>query len=167
MPVKGGSTAQSGFHFQNSIAAFYLGKMVGIPDPRDNYCVTRVTNEASSEQIFVDDLLVEYKDRHCCFIQVKENIDWGGEAWKAFWRYAVCQIANHTKKDDRIMLYLGKDDDIRKNVDFYQFQELCKRAAEKESQSQWKITNREHEQIFNDVKSITNMIMGEEKTKKK
>jgi hypothetical protein len=55
-----GSTAQSGFYFQNSVAALFIGEMIGKPNPHKNLCVTRVTNEAIGETIIVDDILVSF-----------------------------------------------------------------------------------------------------------
>jgi hypothetical protein len=150
MAGPGGSTAQSGFYFQNSIAALYLARMIGKPDERDSQAIIEVTNEASSETIKVDDILVKYRDHHRTFIQAKENINIADETWKELWRNVLCQILEDFQADeDRIVLYLGN-----KNTAFYALKELCKRASGKDSSSQWKITNKNHRQIFTNIKNI-------------
>jgi hypothetical protein len=153
MPESGGSTAQSGFYFQNSIAALKLGKMIGIPDDRDSHSIVEITNEASGKEINVDDILIKYKDHHRTFIQVKENINISKTVWKKMWRYVLWQILGDFKDEDRVLLYLGN-----KNPDFYSLQELCRRASGKNSSAQWEINNQNHIRVFNNIKRILHSI---------
>jgi len=156
MPEPGGSTAQSGFYFQNSIAALKLAKMIGMPDDRDSHSIIEVTNEASGKKINVDDILVKYLDHHRTFIQAKENIDITDDAWKKMWRYVLWQLLGDFKDADSILLYLGA-----KHPDFYSLQELCRRASNKDSSDQWEINNQDHLRVFNNIKRILQSLKTE------
>jgi hypothetical protein len=156
MPEAGGSTAQSGFYFQNSIAALYLGKMIGKPDDRDCYSIVEITNEASGKEINIDDILVKYVDHHRTFIQAKENINISDNAWTKMWRYVLCQILGDFNDEDKIVLFIGN-----KDRDFYSLQELCKRASGKDSHNQWDINNRDQLRLFNNIKNILHSIKTE------
>ena len=55
MPERGGPAAQSGIHYQNSVAALYLGRLCDDTSRRDFERIISVRVEAPSE---VDDIVV-------------------------------------------------------------------------------------------------------------
>ena len=125
----GGPLAQSGFFYQNSIAALFLAKMILEQNISDELAIEQVKNEAWEETVCIDDVLVRYQDGHRCFVQVKEKISPGSKAWKELWEYVQRQEEmNFDKKHDRILLYIDQLTDPKLELSLLDLKELCRRT---------------------------------------
>jgi hypothetical protein len=71
MTERGGPTAQSGFRYQNSIAALYMARLCDTRPRRMADRVLQVRIEAPED---VDDTVVSFEDAHTDYIQAKEAI---------------------------------------------------------------------------------------------
>jgi hypothetical protein len=131
MPERGGTTTQSGIFYQNSVAALYLGRLCDATRRPDDQQITQVRVEAPNH---VDDIVVTFADAHKAYIQAKENIVSGGNAWKKLWRDFDQQLRNggFQQAKDRLLLHIGglrsEHEDLR---------ELCQRARTSENHNEW------------------------------
>jgi len=71
MPEPGGPTAQAGIHYQNTVAALFLGRML---DPQKRPDSDRVTGVRVEVPTDVDDTVVDFADGHCAYIQAKRAL---------------------------------------------------------------------------------------------
>jgi hypothetical protein len=104
---RGGTTTQSGIYYQNTIAAFYLGRLCHSTQLPSYARVVEVCSETLSP---VDDIVVTYEDNHKDYIQAKEALTTTGDVWKALWADLVEQFQSNEfqHKQDRLVLYLGE-----------------------------------------------------------
>ena len=130
MPESGGTTTQSGILYQNSIAALNLGRLC---DMRQRPASERVVEVRIEAPEFVDDIVVTYADRHCDWIQAKENLIFTGPIWKKLWIDFEKQRWSHKfGPSDRLRLLLGNN--INK---FQELQKLCRRACGSLDYDEW------------------------------
>lgn len=131
MPEAGGPTTQSGILYQNSIAALFLGRLCDAAARPDRERVIRVRVEAPTQ---VDDTVVTFADTHNLYIQAKENIRIGDEAWKKLWNDFSIQFRhpNFRRGQDRLALYIGTVYN-----EHHVLRELCERASGKDDHAEW------------------------------
>lgn len=108
MTERGGPTAQN-IVYQNKIAALYLGDLLSLDgDSRDR--VTEVRIEAPAH---VDDVVVRYADGHRLWIQVKQALTTGTDAWTKLWQDLAEQRRLDAAADfDRLAVVLGVASDL-------------------------------------------------------
>jgi len=106
MTERGGPTTQSGILYQNSVAALYLGRLCDATWRPESKIVQSVRVEAPEE---VDDIVVTFADEHKEYIQAKETIKVGDNAWNKLWKALVAQYRKTDFKagKDRLGLYFG------------------------------------------------------------
>jgi len=123
MSERGGPTTQSGIFYQNSIAALYLGRLCDQVERSPAQSVVRVRVEAPTA---VDDTVVTFEDGHKTFIQAKENIRVGEEAWQKIWSDFARQLndAEFQQGKDRLLLHCGERSD-----DLNMLKDMCRRAS--------------------------------------
>lgn len=131
MPERGGPTTQSGILYQNSVAALYMGRLCDETPRPEHERVVRIRVEAPEH---VDDTVVHYADGHVVFIQTKESVRVGDDAWKALWHDFVAQYHADTfvHRRDRLRLHIGE---LRE--EYFSLRELCRRASTSESATEW------------------------------
>lgn len=122
MPESGGPTTQSGTYFQNTVAAWFMARMLhdAIHGPSENR-ITRVRCEAPEE---VDDVMVTF-ERGVHYVQAKEALSASGGAWTGLWRHFWKQFIrrDYNHEHDRLVLWGGQHTDL-----FMGLQEMVKRA---------------------------------------
>src|SRR5438105_326614 len=107
MPEPGGPTAQSGFIYQNSVSALFLGRLCD-PTPRPAlHTLVEVRVEAPED---VDDTVVTFADGHKTYVHSKENIRETDAAWEKVWRDFENQFgtADFRQGIDRLLLHTGE-----------------------------------------------------------
>lgn len=131
MTEAGGPTTQSGIHYQNSITALYLGRMLDNSPRADSGRVISVRSEASEE---VDDTVISFADEHKIFIQAKESIRSGTKEWQELWQSIERQFRKETftQGSDRIQVFIGNGTGAH-----YELKDLCERAKNSTSTSEW------------------------------
>lgn len=101
MPEAGGPTTQSGIYYQNSIAALFVGQLLG-GGPPGLRRVIAVHVEAPED---VDDTVVTFEDGGRDFIQSKETLT-SADAWRKIWSDFHAQRARTSFDDSRDALVL-------------------------------------------------------------
>jgi len=129
MSEAGGTTTQSGIHYQNSIAALYLGRLL---DSRPRTAGERVVEVRVEAPEHVDDIVVRHADGSRSFIQAKESLSLTSEAWNKLWIHFAAQAQECTNEQYRLILAIGTISD-----DIGQLRELCERAKGKQSHEEW------------------------------
>jgi len=131
MAEAGGSTTQSGILYQNSIAALYLGRLCDSRPRPDSETVIKVRVEAPVD---VDDVVVTYADGHLEYIQAKEHIAKGDEAWQKLWKQFEKEWSSSSfqKRKDRLVFYTAE---TRK--EYRLLKETCPRAGGHEAPDEW------------------------------
>lgn len=151
MSESGGPTTQSGIFFQNTVAAWYLAKMLqdhvrGVDGNR----IISVRCEAPDE---VDDIVVTY-ERGRSYVQVKESLASSEAAWKQMWRQFWKQFGELYSANDRLILWAGLHNDLFRNLDamarrsqnvasgsgYHQFSEWLQRLTQEQQMLLNKIT---------------------------
>ena len=107
MVERGGPTTQSGILYQNSVAALYLGRLCDITQRSESDSVQSVKVEALEN---VDDIVVTFADEHKEYIQTKETISVGDNAWNKLW---MSFLSQYRKKDfkygqDQLVFQIGE-----------------------------------------------------------
>lgn len=105
MVERGGPTTQAGIHYQNSVAALYLGDLLrwDVVNPAER--VVEVRLEAPTD---VDDIVVRFADGHRDWIQVKLDLEPRGNAWEKLWSDFAQQCGNDVfGVEDRLVLVIG------------------------------------------------------------
>ncbi len=132
MTERGGPTTESGIHFQNQVAALYLGRLL---DPRQRPAydsVIKVRVEAPLP-ITVDDIVIHFADGHSEYIQVKETVAQGGDAWDKLWKdFAIQRTSNDFTEADRLVLMLGSHHPWEATL-----RALCERATGSDDEEEW------------------------------
>src|SRR4051794_14818765 len=106
MPESGGPTTESGIIYQNSIAALFMGRMCDASPRPDQDRVYSVRVEAPGD---VEDTVVTFADGHRGYIQAKESIRVGHDAWIKLWHDFDAQFrhADFRRCRDRLILSFG------------------------------------------------------------
>jgi WD40 repeat protein len=128
MPEPGGPAAQSGFYYQNSIAALYLGRLL---DPRDSIDARRVVSVRCEAPEKVDDIVVDYADGSREYIQAKEHIGSGKQAAE-LWKRLREQYEGGTFRAGRDRLVLFTAD-----VGMDALSDAARRSRGAESAAEW------------------------------
>ena len=131
MPERGGPTTQSGILYQNSVAALYLGRLCDPTLRPDNQSVIHVRVEAPTD---VDDIVITFADEHKAYIQAKEDVGVGDDAWKKLWRDFDNQFQgkNFNRGRDRLFLVVGN---VKR--EYQDLEKLCQRAKTSEDYQEW------------------------------
>ena len=119
---RGGATTQSGIFYQNSVAALYLGRLCDATTRPKTLHVSGVRVEAPTD---VDDIVVTFADGHKTYIQAKENVSSGDNAWQKVWRDFSKQFQHDQfeKGKDRLLFQIGN-----LHSDHDELKGLCQRA---------------------------------------
>ena len=129
MSETGGATTQSGIHYQNSIAALFLGRLL---DPRPRTASERVVEIRVEAPEHVDDVVVRHADGSRSFIQAKESLSLTSEAWSKLWSHFAAQAHECSAEQYRLVLAVGTI-----SGDIGQLRELCERAKGKQNHEEW------------------------------
>ena len=155
MPESGGPAAQAGLHYQNSVAAFALTKLLAldVPDPREQVVEVRV--EAPDP---VNDVVIKFADGHFDFQSVKLRIDRGNRAWKAMWERVAEQVELASfLKDDQLTLVVEASTGASEAV-----RELGERARTREASELRAGLSRKLDVVLADIGSIVGTELGYE-----
>lgn len=120
MPESGGPTAQSGAYFQNTVAAWYLAKM--IHDAMQKHVDNRVIRIRCEAPEDIDDIVVTF-DQGKHYIQVKESIVVNSPIWTGLWVDFWSQFIRIDPLRERLVLWGGQY-----TSQFRDLQEIVKRA---------------------------------------
>jgi hypothetical protein len=129
MAELGGTTTQSGIHYQNSIAALYLGRLL---DSRPRTSSERVIEVRVEAPEHVDDIVVRHADGSCTYIQAKEALSLVSEEWNKLWIHFEAQVKESRAEKFRIIIAMGA---ISRGIE--QLNELCDRAKGKKNYEEW------------------------------
>jgi hypothetical protein len=158
---RGGPTTQSGIIYQNSIAAIQLGKLVDPRSFKDGERVVRVRVEALTK---VDDIVIEYADKHKLYIQVKENVSPGGKAWVKMWTDFCEQYCDQSFKKgfDLLLLQNGEPSKSIENV-----RKLCLYAKESTDYKEWvgRLTKEQKTLVDSIYPHIAHLLVDKEQIK--
>ena len=154
MPESGGPTTQSGTYFQNTVAAWYMARMLSdtLQGQTDNRII-RIRCEAPED---IDDIIITF-ERGIHYVQVKEALSAGEKAWAGLWVHSWKQFARIDPSHDRLVLWGGQYTQLFRNL-----QEMVKRAKSTPSGSRRKqfqeFLNRLNKSQLSLLDSITNII---------
>ena len=131
MPERGGPATQSGILYQNSIAALYMGQMCDATRRPDDERVIEVRLEAPEH---VDDTVVVFADDHRDYIQAKESLTRGSDAWDKLWVDFGAQFRDRGFRPDRdhLVLWVGENSGTIRDL-----QEASRRTNGCQSVSEW------------------------------
>jgi hypothetical protein len=129
MAENGGTTTQSGIHYQNSIAALYLGRLL---DSRQRIASDRVIEVRVEAPEHVDDVIVYHADGSRSFIQAKEAISSASDVWTKLWSDFARQA--HECKDAQYKLILAVG---TLSAEIGALREICDRAKGKRNSDEW------------------------------
>jgi hypothetical protein len=123
MVERGGPTTQSGILYQNSVAALYLGRLCDATQRPASDFLQKVRIEAPEH---VDDIVVVFADEHKEYIQAKETIRVGDNAWQKLWKNFLDQYRRKEFHNgaDQLVFQIGE-----KQPKLDTLQELCNRAV--------------------------------------
>lgn len=120
MAETGGPTTQSGAFFQNTVAAWYMAKM--LHDAGRGPSENRVLQVRCEAPVDVDDVVVRF-ERGIHYVQVKEALAASGKAWTGLWRHFWREFERIDPDRDRLVLWGGLHTDL-----FRGLQAMVKRA---------------------------------------
>jgi hypothetical protein len=129
MAENGGTTTQSGIHYQNSIAALYLGRLI---DFRQRIASERVVEVRVEAPTHVDDVVVSHADGGRTFIQAKESITSASDAWTKLWSDFAEQGRQCADVQFKLVLAVGTY-----SAEINSLRELCDRAKGKRDTEEW------------------------------
>lgn len=122
MAEAGGPTTQAGIHYQNTIAALYIGRML---DLRARAARDRVINVRLEAPEVVDDIVARMGDGARRFIQAKSAISLGTDPWTTLWHdFSQQLLYPGVVDDDRLVLVVGEPSTLATNL-----HECCTRAT--------------------------------------
>lgn len=123
MAERGGPTTQSGILYQNSVTALYLGRLCDATQRPASDFVQSVRVEAPEN---VDDIVITFVDQHKEYIQAKETISVGDNAWNKTWKDFLAQYSRKDFKhgQDKLVFLIGEWRPEHKEL-----QDLCERAV--------------------------------------
>jgi hypothetical protein len=120
MAESGGTATQSGIHYQNSIAALYLGRLI---DSRQRIASERVVEVRVEAPDHVDDIVVRHADGGRSFIQAKGALSTTSDAWRKLWSDFAEQAHECNDAQFHLILAVGTF-----SVEIDHLRELCDRA---------------------------------------
>lgn len=121
MPEAGGPTNQSGVHYQNGIAARYLGRLC---DRRQRPVFEQVVEVRVEAPGAVGDVVVTYADAHHDWLHAKEHLEPGSAPFKKVWKdFAARLRSNDFGHDDRLVLVTDDEHPM-----FRYIEEVARRA---------------------------------------
>lgn len=129
MAETGGPTTQSGIHYQNSIAALYLGRLL---DSRQRIASERVVEVRVEAPDHVDDIVTLHADGSRSFIQAKEALSTTSDAWEKLWSDFAKQAHECNDAQYKLILAVGT---FSSEIDH--LRELCDRAKGKRGNEEW------------------------------
>jgi hypothetical protein len=129
MAESGGTTTQSGIHYQNSIAALFIGRLL---DSRQRIARDRVIEVRVEAPEHVDDIVVRHADGSRSFIQAKEALSSTSVAWEKLWIDFAAQAQECAGEQFRLVLTIGKN-----STEMGHLRELCERAQGKKDHQEW------------------------------
>jgi hypothetical protein len=129
MSEAGGTTTQSGIHYQNSIAALFLGRLL---DSRPRTARVQVVEVRVEAPEHVDDIVIRHADGSRSFIQAKESLSLTSEAWNKLWIHFAAQAQESSTEQFHLILAIGTI-----SVDIGHLHELCDRAEGKQNYEEW------------------------------
>lgn len=125
----GGTTTQSGIHYQNSIAALYLGRLL---DSCQRVASERVVEVRVEAPDHVDDIVARHAGGGRSFIQAKEALSTTSDAWGKLWSDFAKQAHECNDAQYKLILAIGT---ISAEIDY--LRELCDRAKGKCNKDEW------------------------------
>lgn len=141
MAEVGGPSTQSGIHYQNSVAALYLGALLDLRST--SRATARVTSVRLEAPEHVDDIVIDHADGATFYVQAKENLAISGEPWKKFWLAARQQVLSMNGPGDVLHLVVGTYTEALDSL-----REALARASGKENDSEWRSAmSAEHQKI--------------------
>ncbi|MFZ5627976.1 MAG: NACHT domain-containing protein [Spirochaetota bacterium] len=152
MSEAGGTSTHSGIYYQNSIAALFLGRLLGTSETTQNNNVVYLRLEAFTH---VDDIVVRYADNHTEYIQVKETLTWNSDPWKKMWKSFAEQFCQSyfQKGTDKIVLTLGNEI-IGNQVTYQDIQALANRSLSG-PYHEWEVRiSKKQQEVLENVRSI-------------
>lgn len=129
MAESGGTTTQSGIHYQNSIAALYLGRLL---DSRQRVASERVVEVRVEAPDHVDDIVARHADGGRSFIQAKEALSTTSDAWGKLWSDFAKQAHECNDAQYKLILAIGTF-----SAEIDHLRELCDRAKGKCNKDEW------------------------------
>lgn len=129
MAETGGTTTQSGIHYQNSIAALYLGRLI---DSRQRIASERAIEVRVEAPDHVDDIVVRHADGGRSFIQAKEALSTTSDAWGKLWTDFAKQAHECKGAQCKLILVVGTF-----SAEIDHLRELCDRAKGKRDKEEW------------------------------
>ncbi|WOR14355.1 NACHT domain-containing protein [Hyphomonas sp. FCG-A18] len=149
MTESGGTAAQAGIMFQNSIAALYLGRMLDLTSRRLADQVLKVRVEAPEP---VDDIVVGMADGSREFVQAKLTLKRGSKAWKKLWSDFDKQIQQTDFTDqDKLVLIIGENNALGRDL-----RGCAERADSAETDAEFEERlNDAQNRVFQDVVNLT------------
>jgi hypothetical protein len=132
MSEPGGPTTQTGIIYQNSLAALFIGRICDPARRPERERVQEVRVEAPEN---VDDIIVTFGDGHRAFIQAKETVGIGDDAWRKLWGDFDAQYrgAGFQRGRDRLVLHVGDA-----KSEYRDLKELCLRASSSPTETEWR-----------------------------
>jgi len=136
MSERGGSAAQSGILYQNSVAALYLARSLDTRTRPDADRVVHVRIEAPAK---VDDTIIAFADGHRAYVQAKESLSRSDRAWQGLWRAFDAQFRDDAfrRGTDRLCLHVGSSYLGSSHHTLLALQKLCERAAHSADYQEW------------------------------
>jgi hypothetical protein len=114
MAEAGGPATQAGIHYQNSVAALYLGRMLDLRARSVPNRVLRVRVEAPQD---VDDIVIDMGDGSHRFVQAKLTISASSDTWKGLWSAFWRQLQrSEVEPEDRLVLAVGDDSALARDL---------------------------------------------------
>lgn len=155
VPEAAGPANQSGVHYQNGIAARYLGRLCDRRRRPASHQVTEVRVEAVGA---VDDVVVTYADDHRDWIHAKEHLDPSGGPFKQVWKDFDARLqSGDFGASDRLILVTDDQHAI-----FRHLEELAGRA--KGARSADELLDGLGQKYVDAIKRVTAAVDGEHGT---
>jgi hypothetical protein len=158
MPESGGPTTQSGIRYQNTVTAVFLGQMLAeaVSGRAAGDHIARVRSEAASA---VDDTVVTYASGRQRFIQAKEDVAKGSDAWRKLWRDFQMQVSSSAfvRGRDTVELWVGGS-----RSEFQDLGEAAERTAgyADDPMAWWAALSQNQRQVVDSLASILGFTKG-------
>lgn len=146
MPEAGGTTTQSGIHYQNSIAALYLGRLI---DPQSRIASENVIEVRVEAPEHVDDVVIKHSDGSSTYIQAKEALSINSKEWSKLWGHFAAQKEESADEKFKLVLAIGTISN-----DLSSLYEVCNRAKGKKNHEEW------IDSLSNSLKAVADKIVG-------
>lgn len=157
IPERGGPATPSGFLYQNSVVALYLGRLCDMTLRPNDQHIVKVRVEAPTD---VDDVVVTFADGSTSYIQAKENVRDNESAWTKLWNDFEAQFNNpvFTRGKDRLLLHTGEA-----RNEHHALKGLCEHAVQSKDHDHWiaRLTS-DQKQLLEKIKSILSPALSSE-----